>query len=153
MATRSTIAIEHEDGTIQQVYCHWDGYLSNNGRILMEHYQDPAKVQRLIDHGSISSLKPEIGEKHDFDWYFKKESIPQDMKDIYENLWTLFYHRDRGEELVISQYKDFSDYEVNAQFEEYDYILRKGVWYVQEHGGRWKNLAKAIEAEEVLEDM
>lgn len=153
MATRSTIAIEREDGTVAQVYCHWDGYLANNGRILQEHYRDPAKVERLIAEGSISSLKPEIGEKHDFDWYFKRQDIPEDMKNIYENLWTCFYARDRGEDLVVSLYTNFADYEANAQFEEYDYIMRQGVWYVKEHGRRWKNLEKAIEAECVLEDM
>ncbi len=153
MATRSTIAIEREDGTVAQVYCHWDGYLSNNGRILQEHYSNPDKVERLIAEGSISSLKPEIGEKHDFDWYFKRQDIPEDMKNIYQNLWTCFYHRDRGEDLHISSFKNFDEYAANANFEEYDYILRKGVWYVQEHGSRWKRLDLAIEAENVLEDM
>ncbi len=153
MATRSTIAIEREDGTVAQVYCHWDGYLSNNGRILQEHYSNPDKVERLIAEGSISSLKPEIGEKHDFDWYFKRQDIPEDMKNIYQNLWTCFYHRDRGEDLHISSFKNFDEYAANANFEEYDYILRKGVWYVQEHGSRWTRLDLAIEAENVLEDM
>jgi len=151
MATRSTIAIEREDGTVAQVYCHWDGYLDHNGRILLEHYQDPAKVERLIAEGAISSLKPQIGEKHDFDWHYKRDDIPQDMKDIYETLWTMFYHRDRGEDLRIDTYKDFAEYEVDAIFEEYDYIMRKGVWYVQIHGHSWVGLNKAIDESE-LED-
>jgi hypothetical protein len=41
MGTRSTIALEFADGTVEQVYCHWDGYLSNNGKILQAHYMDP----------------------------------------------------------------------------------------------------------------
>lgn len=153
MATRSTIAIQREDGTVAQVYCHWDGYLSNNGRLLMEHYNTPDKVEQLIAQGSISSLKPEIGEKHDFDYYFKKNEFTPEQIALYEEKWTLFYHRDRGEELVINTYRNFADYECNAQFEEYDYVMRDGVWYVQEHGGRWKNLEKAIASEDVLEDM
>ena len=40
MATRSTIALEFADGTVQQVYCHWDGYLDYNGKLLAEHYTD-----------------------------------------------------------------------------------------------------------------
>ena len=32
MGTRSTIALEFADGTVGQVYCHWDGYLSKIGR-------------------------------------------------------------------------------------------------------------------------
>ena len=153
MATRSTIAIQREDGTVAQVYCHWDGYLSNNGRLLMEYYNTPDKVEQLIAQGSISSLKPEIGEKHDFDYYFKKNEFTPEQIALYEEKWTLFYHRDRGEELVVSTYRNFADYEANAQFEEYDYVMRNGVWYVQEHGSPWKNLEKAIASEDVLEDM
>ena len=67
MATRSTIALEYADGTVDQIYCHWDGYLDNNGNILREHYMDPFKVQRLMDLGDLSSLGPNIGAKHDFD--------------------------------------------------------------------------------------
>ena len=41
MATRSTIALEFADGTVEQVYCHWDGYLAHNGLMLLEHYSNP----------------------------------------------------------------------------------------------------------------
>ena len=67
MATRSTIAIEHEDGTVEQVYCHFDGYLSHNGKILQEHYTDRSKVEQLVALGDMSILGNEIGEKQDFD--------------------------------------------------------------------------------------
>ena len=40
MATRSRIAIEKENGTVESIYCHWDGYPENNGRILVENYTD-----------------------------------------------------------------------------------------------------------------
>jgi hypothetical protein len=56
MGTRSTIALEFADGTVQQVYCHWDGYLEHNGKILQEHYSDPFKLRDLIDLGDMSSL-------------------------------------------------------------------------------------------------
>ena len=56
MSTRSSIAIKNEDGSIDAIYCHNDGYLTNNGAILYKNYQDPAKVQQLINLGSISSL-------------------------------------------------------------------------------------------------
>ena len=124
MTTRSTIALEFADGTVQQVYCHWDGYLSNNGQILLRHYSDPFKLQRLIDLGAISSLGPEIGEKQDFD-----------KRDTHNDNWTLIYARDRGEDLVKHTYKDYADYKANAQSEEYNYILRTdGKWYVEFYG-------------------
>jgi hypothetical protein len=87
MATRSLIGIKnsnpHLPGEIDYIYCHWDGYLENNGKILLENYTDPFKLQKLIDTGDLSSLAPEIGEKHDFD-------------NPVEGVCT-FYGRDRGE--------------------------------------------------------
>ncbi len=124
MATRSTIALEFADGTVEQVYCHWDGYLEHNGQILLKHYSDPFKLQRLIDLGAISSLGPEIGEKQDFD-----------KRDTQNDNWSLIYARDRGEDLVKHKFKDFADYKANAQDEEYNYILRTdGKWYVEFYG-------------------
>lgn len=124
MATRSTIALEFADGTVEQVYCHWDGYLSNNGQILLQHYSDPFKLQRLIDLGAISSLGSEIGEKQDFD-----------KRDTHNDNWSLIYARDRGEDLVKHRFKDYADYKANAQSEEYNYILRTdGKWYVEFYG-------------------
>ena len=44
MATRSTIAKLGKDGIIKAVYCHNDGYLEYNGKMLNEHYKDESKV-------------------------------------------------------------------------------------------------------------
>ena len=136
MATRSTIALEYADGTVDQVYCHWDGYLDNNGRILFDNYQDPFKVQRLMDLGDVSSLGPNIGDKHDFDCPFaygtpEYTKWQDDKREI-----TTFYGRDRGETGTERQrFKDYAEYRDNAQFEEYNYILRKdGNWYVEFYG-------------------
>lgn len=38
MGTRSAIVLKREDGKYQGIYCHWDGYPSNNGKILFENY-------------------------------------------------------------------------------------------------------------------
>jgi hypothetical protein len=118
MATRSTIALEFEDGRVGVVYCHWDGYLSNNGRILQKHYQDPAKVAELIALGNLSSLGVNIGEKHDFD---------ADTKDC------TFYGRDHDRPIdnQADFYKNFGEYLMNFTSQEYNYILRRdGKWYV-----------------------
>ena len=37
MATRSTIAKLGKDGIIKAVYCHSDGYLEHNGKVLNEY--------------------------------------------------------------------------------------------------------------------
>lgn len=118
MATRSTIALEFADGTVGQVYCHWDGYLEHNGKILFDHYSDPFKLRDLIDLGDLSSLAANIGTKHDFDARVEGECT--------------FYGRDRGEHGVDAVYFDsYQDYLDNFQGEEYNYILRRdGIWYV-----------------------
>ena len=56
MSTRSTIALEFADGTVQQVYCHFDGYLSGVGTELASDYMDPFKLRDLIAGGDMSSI-------------------------------------------------------------------------------------------------
>ncbi len=121
MGTRSTISIANTDGTVQSVYCHWDGYISNNGFILLMHYQDVDKVKKLIGFGDISSLKEKIDfvGKHDYD---------NAQEDV-----TVFYGRDRNEKGVNA--KKFLSLEVYKQkndFQEYDYVYveKKKKWYL-----------------------
>ena len=66
MSTRSHIGVRNLDGTVDYIYCHWDGYPENNGKILTENYADMDKVNGLMKLGDLSSLGEEIGEKHDF---------------------------------------------------------------------------------------
>jgi len=150
MATRSTIALEYADGTVGQVYCHWDGYLEHNGKILQQHYQDPFKLRELLDLGDISSLGIEIGEKHAFSQFELRAEEVQAYKELTEN-WTTFYGRDRGETGVSQKmFKSFEDYKANFQHEEYAYILRKdGKWYVKCYDKSFELLALAM-AEEAL---
>ena len=144
MATRSTIAIELDDGKIYQVYCHWDGYLDHNGKLLLEHYADENKALELIQNGDISSLGSEVGEKHDFDARYDRTD-PRDT-------WTKYYGRDRGESDVgFKTFKDFKDYKDNHQYEEYEYIRRNnGTWFVCSYDGEYKPLIDAI-ADEIIE--
>ena len=133
MGTRSTIALEFADGTVQQVYCHWDGYLEHNGKILAEHYSNPFILRDLIDLGGLSSLRRDIGEKHAFSQFdLPKEEVEAFVKRT-ENMCT-FYARDRGEKLVVHKFADFEDYLAHHAYEEYEYILRNdngvAVWFV-----------------------
>jgi hypothetical protein len=83
MSTHCLIAKQNVDGSIYGIYCHWDGYEAHVGKLLKEHYTDPTKVNLLLALGDISSLAPEIGEKHSFN---------DPNRD-----WTVAYARDRGE--------------------------------------------------------
>lgn len=123
MATRSNIAYKTEEGKIRSIYSHWDGYPECNGKILLDNYQDIEKIKALIELGSISSLGAEIGEKQDFD----------DRK-TQKDSWTLAYHRDRGEDLHISEFDDIPSW--IDSMEEYAYLWNGKEWIVNDHGER-----------------
>lgn len=132
MATRSTISLEFADGTVGQVYCHWDGYVSHNGKILLEHYSDPFKLRELIDNGNLSVLGKDIGFKHPFENPHKLGTPEWSKFHTEHKDMCLFYRRDRNEfDNRATFYKNFDDYVNNHDYQEYEYILRTdGNWYV-----------------------
>jgi hypothetical protein len=147
MGTRSTIALEFADGTVEQVYCHWDGYLEHNGKILQEYYSNPFILRDLIDLGDISSLKPTVGTKHDFSHF--STALDQKEYDALYGDMTTFYGRDRGETGTgAKKFASYEDYLLNHQYEEFEYILRsvhgQAVWFVADHSEEFKPLLLAL---------
>ena len=129
MGTRSRIGVMHGD-KVKSVYCHWDGYLAHNGRILAEYY-DSAKTNELVALGDLSSLAPSIGEKHAFSQF----DLPPDEVEAYKAQtqdWCTFYGRDRGEtgtEWKVAQTFDEFMEQCDNSGAEFYYIMRDGVWY------------------------
>ena len=116
MATRSTIAIENLDGTVHQVYCHWDGYISHNGVILQTKYNGRRLVEQLISGGDISVLGSSVS--------------PTPLSFDEPTAYTKYYSY-RGEDCPARVYGSFDDYEMNHQYEEYEYLFTKdNVWSV-----------------------
>ena len=141
MATRSTIAIENLDGTVHQIYCHWDGYINHNGVILNKYYNTRELVEKLIMGAAISSLGRYIAESiMDF--------------DRRDNDYTNYYSY-RGEVTEIRHFKDFDNYEENHQYEEFEYLFTKdNVWSVF-YNNDWHDLEYIIQSEgykDVYED-
>ena len=126
MATRSNIAMKTAEGKIVSVYCHWDGYVANNGKILLENYTDADKIEALVALGSISSLGTVIGEQQDFN-----------DRSTQNDDWTLFYSRDRGEKLSIQEYDDIPSW--IDDMEEYAYLWDGQNWLVNDHGEKDAN--------------
>ena len=129
MGTRSRIGVMHGD-KVKSIYCHWDGYLDFNGRILQEHY-DSAKANHLVALGDLSSLRANIGEKHAFSQFELPADEVEAFKALTEDMCT-FYGRDRGEkgvEFKVAQ--TFAEFLEQAEGcgAEYYYIMRDGVWY------------------------
>lgn len=125
MATRSRIAIETQDGVIS-IYCHWDGHIETNGKILFENY-DREKTEQLIALGNISSLDKTIET-------------------------TNAYHRDQGDDLIQKLYLDVEDLFENGfnSGEEYVYCLTKdNIWLVNRYGSNNVEILKeALEEQE-----
>ena len=105
MATRSTISVVHEDGSVESVYCHWDGYPSHNGKLLLKNYNSSEKAKELVSYGDISGLK---------------ETIEK----------TEFFCRDNGESFhsdLFGSYQVFSD---ELSFQQFNYLYRNGKWQI-----------------------
>ena len=134
MATRSTIAIQNDDGTVTGIYCHWDGYLSYNGRILKENYNTEAKVRELIALGQLSALGETIGEKVDFN------NAPDGQ--------CIAYGRDRGE--IDSDAETFNTWTdlLNLSGQEYNYLFVPDEGWRVEYYGRMGDLAEEMVREE-----
>ena len=117
MSTRSYIGMKLDDGTVVGVYCHSDGYLSHNGKILLENYNTKEKVDELLKQGNISFLDKEIGDKHGFDCNDRPEGV------------STFYGRDRGESDQGAQ-TFISEIEFLMECtENYTYLFKDGKWY------------------------
>lgn len=116
MATRSTIAMVLPNGTIQSVYCHWDGYLEGVGQTLAENY-NKKKTTQLLATGDVSSLGDFVGHKHDFNRASKVKS-------------TTFYGRDRGDTGIESRnHASVQEWLKFREYVEFFYLLQGKDWY------------------------
>ena len=126
MGTRSRIGIEMPDHSVVSVYCHWDGYVEHNGRILVEHYQNREDVKELIDGGSMSSLRTR-GEWNSMALRDENGEWIADAAGylMYENDRDPqpLYHTERGEELEVvhSTFDEFVSGKLGG--EEYAYLF------------------------------
>lgn len=77
MATRSMICKVYTDGSVEGIYCHWDGYPDHQLPLLKGHYTTDGAIQDLLALGDLSSLG----------------ASPQTCEA---------YHRDRGEPFIPS---------------------------------------------------
>jgi len=129
MATRSIITKLDNKG-VQAIYCHNDGYLSNNGKILDQHYTHEVHVNHLLAEGDISSLRYTI-------------------KD------TIFYMRDRGESnkeaTTLHDETKLLEFAFESCDAEVVYMYAYGSWYVYDNSDAIGNSSyQFIELEEAL---
>ena len=114
MGTRSMIGIKNADQTVTAIYCHWDGYPSYNGDILVNHYTTESKIRKLMNLGDISSLGYNIGRKHGFNEHSEK--------------FCTAYGRDRGEK--VCEAKTYANMDSVT-------TIHGGIEYVYIWDGKW----------------
>ena len=136
MATRSNIGIVNDDGSVTGIYCHWDGYPENNGKLLLKHYNNSGIVNELMDLGDLSSLNKNLycdDNNHSF-------NNPVDGVCVA-------FGRDRGEKNADSKsFTNISEFEkyANRTTADYQYLFNNGKWQYRNHNGTWNELTARV---------
>ncbi len=117
MATRSTISVQHKDGSISSIYCHWNGCPSHHAPILLENYDTLELAQQLVSHGNLSVLEESI------------EPTGPHTFDNPESGVCIYYGRDRGESNIKpSVYATKEIFKLTYNKEEYNYLWTNDDW-------------------------
>jgi len=140
MSTNSTIAVLNSNGTVSQIYCHWDGYVSHNGDLLLNFYNNQELAEKLVSLGNLSSLceniepftEPSFGE-HSFEH-------PQPEVNVY-------YDRDRGEDNQEPEiFSSLELFELSFSRQEYNYLWNGSEWLVKgEKTKHWQFVSSLLE--------
>ena len=89
MSTRSAIGILHDDGSVESIYCHHDGYLSGVGATLNKYYSSKESILNLMSHGDVRSLGSTVGETDFF------PDCPSTTYDSLGWFWEEFSYSDQ----------------------------------------------------------
>jgi hypothetical protein len=136
MATRSNIGIVNDNGSVTGIYCHWDGYPENNGKLLLKHYTDSERINGLMSLGSLSYLAENL--------YSDKKA--HSFRNPVDGV-CVAYGRDRGETGTnsktfdnISEFEEFAD----NSWSDYQYLFNNGKWQYRNHNGTWNELTARV---------
>ena len=106
MGTRSNIGYESfHDQSVVVMYCHYDGYLDHNGRILLEHYNSEEDARALVNNGYASSLGSTVDEIND-------GRVNKDKPETYKSLG------------------NYISWNVDPLFIEFIYLWRDDQWWI-----------------------
>lgn len=140
MATRSAIGMVNTDGSVRAIYCHFDGYPSHNGRLLIENYNNADAINKLLDLGDLSVLDKTIGDKCNFDKRIEGQCLA--------------YGRDRGEtEVDAVTYPTVNDFrnQFRVLWVEYWYLFDGKDWQVSSRDNTWTLLEVILEEVETYD--
>ena len=124
MATRSAIGYKLPTGEVRGIYCHWDGYVENNGKLLQENYQAAYKIAAMVELGDMSALAAEIAD-------------------------CIYYGRDKGETDVDAQnYNDVDEYVTHyADGCDYMYLWNGNEWLITNGDLKFDRVEDLLELE------
>tara|TARA_R100000231_G_scaffold40400_1_gene35244 strand:- start:605 stop:1186 length:582 start_codon:yes stop_codon:yes gene_type:complete len=114
MSTRSRIGILYQDGTVESVYCHQDGYPEYTGYFLENFYTTTKLVEILLSKGDISNIATSYG------WDLKKQTFND------KELLSLKTYAQRGEKCFSVIHDDVMDYLKYDSCDEYKYLFSNG---------------------------
>ena len=128
MSTRSRISWKKQDGTIESIYCHHDGYPKYVGNILVNNY-DEKNLDKLMALGDLSVLG-EVPTSDSKGW--------DDYSYAKRNRYCLAY-KDRGEtdvdSIKFNSEEEFKEECAKGLEEECNYLYKDGNWYFWDYGG------------------
>ena len=138
MSTNSTIAVLNPNGTVSQIYCHYDGYVSYNGQMLVDHYNNQELAEKLVFFGNLSSLfeniEPDLESEqiHNF-------SLPQKNVNVY-------YDRDRGEDDQGPEiFRSLELFKSDMANQGYNYFWDGNEWLViEEDSKEWQKVSSLL---------
>jgi len=114
MSTRSRIGILYQDGTVESIYCHQDGYPEYTGYFLENFYTSTKLVEILLSKGDISNIATS------YDWNLKQQTF--DNKELL----SLKTYGQRGEKCPSVMHKDVKEYLKYDSDDEYKYLFANG---------------------------
>ena len=147
MSTRARIGYQftnwNGDQKIISIYNHSDGYPAGLGKVLLEHYNTPDRIVRLMTLGDISGIGTEPVDCPDM-WdpnspiYHAENSLPE---------WNVCRtYKGRGEEGCEAKLSDSVKEMIEKLGEEYCYLFKDGKWFIVDLLKSGKVEYEAVEA-------
>lgn len=115
MGTKSSISVQVGD-YVKTIYCHWDGYPSHNGRLLLEHYNSQEMAEALVKLGDLSSLEESI------------DCPPGHTFETPQPGFSIAYGRDRGESSTAPSIRASYPAALVKMKQQYNYFWDGGRW-------------------------
>ena len=117
MSTRSRIGYVGDDSKYYTAYCHFDGYPSYNGRVLLDAYCDIDKVKSLVNSGDFRAL---TGDVDCIEYYPDVEHKPT-VFDTFDELLDFMNDSDQ-EYLYIYEDKEWVYYSIHNDNHKFTYM-------------------------------